>query len=117
MMSEKDEQQQWVVDWENQFTGASCATLHLVEHFDARGMRKVYGRGDHFHRVFNMGIWRTRAGRLLVRFGSRNGDVDGECWEIIGVPDAQEIAGPPFDDRWIPNCLREAYITWIIANF
>jgi len=35
------------------------ATVEEIDHFDARGMRRVYGRGDHFgrHRSFNMDIW------------------------------------------------------------
>ena len=104
--------------WECQFHGNFSATVDPIEHFDARGMRRVYGRGDHFNRVFNMDIRKDRISRFLARFWSRNGDVDDESWEIIGVPNPKQISGPSsFDGEWIPNCLREKYDTWIIANF
>jgi hypothetical protein len=79
-------------------------------------MRRVYGRGDHLNRVFKMDIWKDRNGRFLVRFWSRNVGVNDESWQIIGVPDAEQITGPPFGDEWVPNCLREQYDTWLTTN-
>jgi hypothetical protein len=102
--------------WERPSHADSGATVHSIEHFNARGMRRVYGRCDHLNRPLNMDIWRTRDSRLLVRFWSRNEDVDCESWEINLVPDAQQLSGPPFDDGWIPNCLREEYERWAISN-
>ena len=40
-----------------------------------------------------------------------------ESWEIIGVPNAQQLSGPPFDEAWVPDCLRKEYDNWILANF
>lgn len=102
--------------WERPSHADLGATVHLIEHFNARGMRRVYGRCDHLNRRLNMNIWRTSNNRLLSRFWSRNGDVDGVSWEIIGVSDAPQLSGPPFDDGWIPNCLREEYDKWVISN-
>ena len=102
--------------WEYPPHADLSATVHLIDHFNARGMRRVYGRCDHLQRRLNMDIWRTRDSRLLVRFWSRNENVDGESWEVIGVPDAQQLPGPPFDEGWIPNCLREEYAKWVISN-
>ena len=56
------------VYWGEPFNGEPNATLEAIGHFDARGMRRVYGRGDHFKRVFNMDIWKDRNDRLLARF-------------------------------------------------
>jgi hypothetical protein len=79
-------------------------------------MRRVYGRVDRMRRTFCMDIWRTYNNRLLVRFWSRSGDVDGECWEIIGGPDVQQMPRLTFDEGSAPNCLREAYDNWMISN-
>ena len=80
------------------------------------GMRRVYGRCDHFRRQLNMDICRTRQGRLLARFWSRSNDIDAECWEVIGTSGTCESPGPPFEDRWIPSRLREEYESWVISN-
>ena len=106
------------VSWEYAYSGDSHAALSEIEYFSARGMRRVYGRGDHYKegRTFNMDIWRDRDNRLLVRFWGRSDDVDDESWEIIGVPDAHRLSGPPFDERWVPECLRRQYDMWVIVN-
>lgn len=64
-----------------------------------------------------MYIWRDRGNRLLVRFWGRSTEVNDEAWEIIGVPDAHLLTGPPFDQRWVPDCLRKQYERWVRANF
>jgi hypothetical protein len=93
--------------WESPFHGNFNATVHPIEHFDARGMRRVYRRGDHLGRVFNMDIWEDRHDRILARFWSRNPEVDEESWEIIGVPDTKQIAGR-FDGRVIERADKDA---------
>ena len=72
------------------------AVVSEIEHFDARGMRRVYGRGDHFGRnwSFNMDIWKTRDERLLMRCWSRCEDIDWRSFEIKGV-DLAEISESP----------------------
>src|SRR5262245_23575149 len=56
--------------------------------FDARGMRRVYGRGDRFGHMaaFNMDIWCDRKGHLFARFWSRSAEVDGLSLAIHGIP-------------------------------
>jgi hypothetical protein len=63
------------------------AQVEEIEHFDARGMCCVYGRGDHFgrHRSFNMDIWKTRDERLMMRCWSRCEDIDWRSFEIKGI--------------------------------
>lgn len=96
----------------------TVAKVEQIEHFSARGMRRVYGRGDHFERrAFHLDIWRDRNNRLMVRFWSYCNVVVGESWEIIGVPGAQLLTGPPFDETWVPDCLRKQYDQWVLANF
>ncbi len=105
--------------WQAPYIGDSNVTITEIDDFSARGMRRMYGRGDTFfdRPVFNMDIWRDRKDRLLARFWSRGNEVDWECWEILGVPDAHLLSGPPFDERWVPECLRLEYDTWILVNF
>lgn len=107
------------VIWESPCTGDSNASVTEIDDFSARGLRRVYGRGDHYpgRPAFNMDIWRDRTGRLLARFWSRSDEVDSESWDILGVRDADSLNGPPFDERWVPDCLRKQYGKWVIANF
>ena len=91
--------------------------VNYIEHFDARGMRLVFGRGDHFGvgRTFNMDVWLTRSGRLLARFWSRSSEVDGISVEVVGfsptIPARKK--GAPLDARWVPQLLRDEYDSWI----
>ena len=95
--------------------------IENVEVFDARGMRRVYGRGDILGRkaAFNMDIWRDRSGNLFARFWSRNSEVDDLSFAIYGInadsiPErAKESA---FSDAWIPKALRAEYENWVCAE-
>ena len=85
---------------------------------NARAMCRVYGRGEHFsrHRPFNMDIWKTRDGRLLMRCWSRREDIDWRSFEIKGadpgtIPERNKKTG--FRDSWIPKVVRCAYEQWI----
>jgi len=102
-----------VVHWQQNTQHDSKITVERIEHFTARGMRRVYGRGDRFNRsTLNLDLWKAEDGRLLARFWSRSQEVDGESWEVIGRPDA----GPPGDERWVPKCLRQRYESWVTSN-
>ncbi len=98
------------------------AKVKEIDHFDARGMRLVYGRGDHFgrHYTFNMDIWMTRNGRLLMRCWSCCQDIDGRSFEIKGlapseIPEPIKKAG--FQDSWVPYVVRNTYDEWIHEEF
>ena len=98
------------------------ARVEKIEHFDARGMCRVYGRGDHFdrHRSFNMDIWKTRDGRLLMRCWSRCEDIDWRSFEIkvvdpVEIPEGDKKTG--FLESWVPNAARKAYDQWMQEKF
>jgi hypothetical protein len=97
--------------------GAPGIKVNYIEDFDARGMRRVYGRGDHHSggRTFNMDVWLTRSGRLLARFWSRSSEVDGVSLEVIGFSPtlSPTIKGAALDARWVPQLLRDEYDHWI----
>ena len=107
----------WVLSWDSEFP-QSAATLEEIDHFNARGMRRVYGRGDTFpeRRTFNMDIWKDKHDRLVMRFWSRNIDVDWESYEIMGL-DACSIptlvSKSELVDSWVPKAVRNAYEDWI----
>lgn len=108
-----------MVVWDSDTPAATTASIQNIAWFDARGMRRVYGRGDHFGNgmTFNMDIWRDRDGRLLGRFWSRNAEVDGRSIEVIGIPpNAIPDRSPEtaFSDRWIPQALRQEYEEWVM---
>ncbi|MCX6996917.1 MAG: hypothetical protein NTV49_07490 [Kiritimatiellaeota bacterium] len=101
---------------------AAVARTEEIEHFDARGMRRVYGRGDHFgHRcTFNMEIWKTHDGRLLMRCWSWREDYDWRSFEIKGldttvIPEKNKKTG--FQESWVPKSTRNAYEQWIREEF
>jgi hypothetical protein len=103
-----------VTHWENSIAPDDGITLLDIPHFNARGMKRKYGRGDHFARgiVMNLDLWRNRHGQFLVRFWSRYSEVDGQSVQVIG----QNVEYPFGDERWIPACLREYYDEWIHNN-
>jgi hypothetical protein len=107
-----------MVDWQSDVAPSTPIRIESVDWFSARGMRRVYGRGDIFPSKcsFNMEIWRDRTGRLLARFWSRSREVDDRSLEVIGIPpDAIPDRKPDevFQDSWIPQGLRTEYEDWI----
>ena len=106
-----------LVQWDSQPPPGDTEASE-IPHFDARGMQRVYGRGDHFrpHQSFHMDIWKGRDGRLLMRCWSRCADIDGRSYEIRGVdPGDVPLAGSGkiSDDTWVPKAARLAYDEWV----
>jgi hypothetical protein len=94
-----------------------------IDHFDARGLRRVYGRGDHFgrYKVFNMDIWKTGRGILLMRCWSHCDDIEWKSFEIRAldmnvIPKRKSLAGG-FLDTWVPKLVRDEYEYWIKEEF
>ena len=111
-----------VVYWDTDPPRKFRIRIEFTDNFDARGMQRVYGRGDHFWRrtAFNMDVWRDRNGRLLGRFWSRNPEVDWMSIEIHGIrPDSipPRRKGALLSDAWIPKALRQAYENWVLSEF
>lgn len=98
------------------------AELEEIDDFSARGMWCVYGRGDHYgrHHTFHMDIWKTREGRVLMRFWSRCSEIDWRSYEIKGLDPARipdKETGPAFSESWVPEAVRQAYDDWISEEF
>ena len=110
-----------LTNWESDAPNTD-AVVSEIEHFNARGMCRIYGRGDHLgrYRSFNMDIWKSRDGRLLMRCWSRCKDVDWRSFEIKGI-ELAEISELPkftgFHESWIPWAVRQAYDQWITEEF
>jgi hypothetical protein len=107
-----------MVAWDSEPSPDISIRIEYIDYFNARGMRRVYGRGDVFPTkcIFNMDVWLDRRGRLLARFWSRSNDVDGRSLEIRGISvDAIPKREPStaLSDAWIPQTLREEYEDWI----
>ena len=105
-------------------TGApeTDALVLEIEHFDARGMRHLYGRADYFGRrnSFKMDIWATADKCLLMRFWSRCKEIDWRSYEIKGinlaeVPKRSKSIG--LSESWIPAVVRQVYEQWIDEEF
>jgi hypothetical protein len=67
-----------IVYWSTHAPRRSRVVIEDIPWFSARGMKRVYGRGDHFWRMaaFNMDIWKNRHGLLFARFWSRSEEVE-----------------------------------------
>ena len=111
-----------IIYWYSSTPKTKNVSVEYVDYFNARGMRRVYGRGDHFSRfrIFNMDIWLTSTGRLLMRCWSRSQDVDGRSFEIKGL-DISKIPKPDkkkgLEDSWLPAVVRKTYNEWIEDEF
>ncbi len=111
-----------MIPWDSEIAPTTPIRIDHIAWFSARGMRRVYGRGDIFlgKCSFNMDIWLDRTGRLLARFWSRSNDVDGRSLEIFGlssaaIPDRKRDEA--FKDSWIPQGLRDEYEDWITEEW
>lgn len=96
--------------------------LEPIDDFSARGMRRVYSRADQYHGrgTFNMDIWKTRDGRLLLRFWSRCQHVEWWSREVKGmdlslVP--EPVKGEVFQESWIPQAVRLEYDDWVDEEY
>lgn len=100
-----------MVMWEHKAQAGTGIKLEAVEGFSARGMTRLYGRGDHFgRRTFNLDLWKTRDGRVFSRFWSHSNEVDGESWAVIGGHTGGK------DDQQVPQLLRDRYEAWTRSN-
>jgi hypothetical protein len=108
--------------WESAPPKTKNINIEYIQHFDARGMRRVYGRCDQLgpHHTFNMNIWLTSSGRLLMRLWSHCQDIDERSFEIKGL-DASEITKPirgsVLEDTWVPDIVRNTFNKWIDEEF
>jgi hypothetical protein len=108
------------VAWEELGLRGSHIKVNRIEHFNARGMRMVYGRGDHFGggRTFHMDVWVTKDRCVMARFWSYHREVD---WASFGV-EGLSLTPPPrgakreMDENWVPQSLRDEYDDWILEN-
>ena len=98
------------------------ATIEEIDHFDARGLCRVYGRGDRFmkNRTYNMDIWLDKTGNLMMRFWTRSEYIPWRSFEIrnFDLSKIPEMKYPPaFDEHWIPKSVRESYEEWVYEEF
>jgi hypothetical protein len=110
-----------MITWDSDPPSKNRIQIEYTDFFDARGMRRVYGRGDHFGRkaAFNMDIWLDRKGALFARFWSRSKEVDNLSIAIYGIlPDAIPTRSKraAFSDAWLPKSLRDEYDKWITSE-
>ena len=88
--------------WHSEGPNSPEVYIEEIDHFDARGKVRVYGRGDHFvEKDFNMDIWRGRDRMMLVRFWSNDDDIDWRAFKIVGMLDT-DITGNKMMGDWIP---------------
>jgi hypothetical protein len=103
----------------------SSIKLRWIENFDARWMRRVYGRSDIYpwegrrQRItFSFAMWLTRDGRVVARFSSRSKDIDTMSVEVVDmklgtVPDT---LSEYYNEEFVPQILRDAYADWQLRS-
>lgn len=110
-----------LISWNTDTPKDSNQTVSVVsiDHFSARGMRRMYGRCDHLGGGFNLDIWRRKDGRFFMRCWSAYSDYWPASFEIMGVnpplPKTQD--GIPLSEDWIPLVVRNAYEDWVREEF
>ncbi len=93
-----------------------------IDPFSARGMRRVYGRGDHFGggRTFQLDIWKNKHNQLFMRCWSHYSDYLPMSFLITGVnPQVNPKVDGKHDLRedWVPQIVRDAYDDWARGEF
>ena len=94
------------------------ATVEEIGHFNARGMRRVFGCGVHCGRHYNfqMDIWITRDKRLMMRCWPPCKGIDWRSFEIKGI-DVSKIPKPDkekgLQDSWVPEAARNEFDEWL----
>jgi hypothetical protein len=109
------------VFWNTQPRRSSKVELLDIDPFDARGMKRVYGRGDDYSQrghVFNMSIWLAKDDRLFSRFWARSKGIRDKSLEVMGfnhkgLPLTYDAEKPFEIEVWASECLRDAYSYWI----
>lgn len=105
-----------IVGWECRALQQPSVTIESVDEFDARGMKRVYGRCEVFgggQPEFELDMWRGKDGRLLARFSSRGLEIDSQSYAVHW---SDQVELPYMDEKWVPEVLRKAYDIWLIAN-
>ena len=97
---------------------APKAQLDAIPPFSARGMRRIYGRGDHFPGLptYNLDVWLTKERRIMVRFWSRGSFVDPCSYELRNgrIPVDTLSSVPAENESHVPLALRAEYEDWVI---
>ena len=111
-----------MISWDTDPPPKSRIRIEYIRSFNARGMRRVFGRGDRFGRraAFNMDVWRDRKGNLFARFWSRDAEVDDLSLAIHGIHTdsiPKPSDGPVFSDAWLPQAFRNRYEQWITGEW
>lgn len=111
-----DRRRRGVVVWD--FAGPPRRkSLRLVPigRFSARGLRPVYGRGDHFQVVICMlDMWQRKDGRILVRFSSPRNGCESCSFEVEGYQLPPLLKGSPLlGEDCVPEIVRDRYEEWV----
>ena len=93
-----------------------------IDPFSAKGMRRVYVRGDHFGggRTFQLYIWKNKHDQLFMRCWSHHSDYLPRSFSITGVnPQVKpKVDGKPdLREEWVPQMVRDAYDDWAREEF
>ncbi len=93
-----------------------------IDSFSAKGMRRVYGRGDHFGggRTFQLDIWKNKHDQLFMRCWSHYSDYLQRSFSITGVNTEvmPKVDGKPdLREEWVPQIVRDSYDDWAREEF
>jgi hypothetical protein len=105
------------LSWDSQKGPARRKAISILTapDFSARGMRRIYGRGDHFPRLScGMVIFLRRDARVFVRFYSPGLRETYRTYELLGLKlRTLPQRGAPLGDDCVPEVLRDLYEGWV----
>lgn len=94
--------------------------VEQIEPFDARGMKRVYGREDGLPRTpcFHLDIFAAADGRVRMRCWAR-GDMEDRAYEVTGWKAAARARDERrmLDESEIPSAVRRAYERWGVEEW
>jgi len=100
-------------------------SLEVIDHFHARGMRRLHAFDVRFakrRQVYSGEIWAAKDGRLLVRFHCPTESDYDESHKIVGMTASDlpaaglnSVETQPDDVwlPWVPQCVRDGWELWL----
>ena len=110
-----------VVDWTVPPHRNLKGRCRLADHFDARGKRRVYGRGvfiprGRFDARFYMDVWQAKDCSLFVRFWSTYSEAEWRSYVVEGFSAKIEEPMSLEAEACISRYLRKEYEAWLISS-
>ena len=106
------------LDWAEPPASAPAVVLEDIKHFDARGMKFVWGTGVSFPVVrgsftIKMACWKNKQDEILIRMSTNARGSDTRSFRMTGVSKPKLARAEHWPVRWIPSVVRREFEEWV----